>query len=84
MAGYIDDTTGRTKFVKYKGDELAYVDQAVTLETLHFKNCISRYASLGRLSSEINSHRDMDKRMCALRNGLLLICHSPRVACNLM
>ncbi|KAF9478398.1 DNA-directed RNA polymerase I polypeptide 2 [Pholiota conissans] len=27
MAAYIDDTTGRTKFVKYKGDELAYVDQ---------------------------------------------------------
>jgi DNA-directed RNA polymerase I subunit RPA2 len=27
IAGYIDDTTGRTKFVKYKGDEIAYVDQ---------------------------------------------------------
>ncbi|KAF8806271.1 beta and beta-prime subunits of DNA dependent RNA-polymerase [Phlegmacium glaucopus] len=27
IAGYIDDTTGRTKFVKYKGDEMAYVDQ---------------------------------------------------------
>ena len=27
IAGYIDDTTDRTKFVKYKGDEKAYVDQ---------------------------------------------------------
>ncbi|EMD40372.1 hypothetical protein CERSUDRAFT_148338 [Gelatoporia subvermispora B] len=26
IAAYIDDTTGRTKFVKYKGDEIAYVD----------------------------------------------------------
>jgi len=27
IAAYIDDITGRTKFVKYKGDEIAYVDQ---------------------------------------------------------
>lgn len=27
IAAYVDDTTGRTKFVKYKGDEIAYVDQ---------------------------------------------------------
>ncbi|KAJ3502234.1 hypothetical protein NLJ89_g8979 [Agrocybe chaxingu] len=27
IAAYMDDTTGRTKFVKYKGDEIAYVDQ---------------------------------------------------------
>jgi len=27
LAAYIDDTTGRTRFVKYKGDELAYVDE---------------------------------------------------------
>ncbi|KDQ64138.1 hypothetical protein JAAARDRAFT_166137 [Jaapia argillacea MUCL 33604] len=27
LAAYIDDTTGRTRFVKYKGDEVAYVDQ---------------------------------------------------------
>ncbi|EKM59942.1 uncharacterized protein PHACADRAFT_115318 [Phanerochaete carnosa HHB-10118-sp] len=26
IAAYIDDTTGRTRFVKYKGDETAYVD----------------------------------------------------------
>ncbi|THG95816.1 hypothetical protein EW026_g5901 [Hermanssonia centrifuga] len=26
IASYIDDTTGRTKFIKYKGDEVAYVD----------------------------------------------------------
>lgn len=27
IAAYVDDTTGRTCFVKYKGDETAYVDQ---------------------------------------------------------
>jgi DNA-directed RNA polymerase I subunit RPA2 len=27
MAAYVDDTTGRTKFVKYKGDEQAYIDE---------------------------------------------------------
>jgi DNA-directed RNA polymerase I subunit RPA2 len=27
MAAFVDDTTGRTCFVKYKGDESAYVDQ---------------------------------------------------------
>ncbi|KAJ7228170.1 hypothetical protein GGX14DRAFT_412159 [Mycena pura] len=27
IAAYIDDTTGRTRFVKYKGDEMALVDQ---------------------------------------------------------
>ncbi len=27
LAAYIDDTVGRTRFVKYKGDETAYVDQ---------------------------------------------------------
>lgn len=26
IAAYVDDVTGRTKFVKYKGDEIAYVD----------------------------------------------------------
>ncbi|KZV83863.1 beta and beta-prime subunits of DNA dependent RNA-polymerase, partial [Exidia glandulosa HHB12029] len=26
IAAYVDDTSGRTKFVKYKGDEVAYVD----------------------------------------------------------
>ena len=26
VAAYVDDTTGRTKFAKYKGDEIAYVD----------------------------------------------------------
>lgn len=26
IAAYVDDTTGRTRFVKYKGDEDAYVD----------------------------------------------------------
>jgi DNA-directed RNA polymerase I subunit RPA2 len=27
LAAYIEDRTGRTKFVKYKGDETAYIDQ---------------------------------------------------------
>jgi len=27
IAAYIDDTASRTKFVKYKGDEMAYVDE---------------------------------------------------------
>ena len=27
LAAYTDDTTGRTRFVKYKGDETAYVDE---------------------------------------------------------
>ncbi|KAI0920779.1 DNA-directed RNA polymerase I subunit rpa2, variant 2 [Taiwanofungus camphoratus] len=26
LVAYVDDTTGRTRFVKYKGDEIAYVD----------------------------------------------------------
>ncbi|KAF8638614.1 hypothetical protein AX17_002155 [Amanita inopinata Kibby_2008] len=27
LAGYVDDTVGRTRFIKYKGDEMAYVDE---------------------------------------------------------
>ena len=27
IAAYVDDTTGRTRFVKYKGDEIAYIDE---------------------------------------------------------
>ena len=27
IAGYIDDTIGRTRFVKYKGEEVAYVEE---------------------------------------------------------
>ncbi|KAJ2933849.1 hypothetical protein H1R20_g3251, partial [Candolleomyces eurysporus] len=33
IAAYIDDTTGRTKFIKYKGDEVGYVDQVRLLGT---------------------------------------------------
>ena len=33
IAGYINDTTGQTNFVKYKGDEIAYVDQVRLLGT---------------------------------------------------
>lgn len=33
IAAYVDDTTGRTCFAKYKGDEIAYVDQVRLLGT---------------------------------------------------
>jgi len=33
IAAYVDDTTGRTCFVKYKGDEIAYVDRVRLLGT---------------------------------------------------
>ena len=36
IAAYIDDTTGRTKFSKYKGDEVAYVDTVRLLGMLLF------------------------------------------------
>lgn len=42
LAAYIDDTTGRTRFVKYKGDEQAYVDGVRLLGnllTLNFVQC---------------------------------------------
>lgn len=34
LAAYIDDNTGRTRFVKYKGDEIAYVDEVRLLGKL--------------------------------------------------
>jgi len=34
LAAYVDDTTGRTCFVKYKGEEDAYVDQVRLLGRL--------------------------------------------------
>lgn len=34
MAAYFDETIGRTKFVKYKGDEQAYVDEVRMLGTV--------------------------------------------------
>ena len=34
LAAYIDDTTARTRFVKYKGDEVAYVDEVRLLGTV--------------------------------------------------
>ncbi|KAF9464822.1 DNA-directed RNA polymerase I polypeptide 2 [Collybia nuda] len=33
LAAYIDDTTGRTNFVKYKGEEVAYIDEVRLLGT---------------------------------------------------
>jgi DNA-directed RNA polymerase I subunit RPA2 len=41
IAAYIDDTTGRTKFVKYKGDELAYIDQVRLLGEQFTQNALS-------------------------------------------
>jgi len=36
LAAYINDTTGRTNFIKYKGDEMAFVDEVRLLgEFLH-------------------------------------------------
>jgi DNA-directed RNA polymerase I subunit RPA2 len=35
LAAYIDDTTGRTNFIKYKGDEMAFVDEVRLLGDLH-------------------------------------------------
>lgn len=34
IAAYIDDNSGRTKFVKYKGDEMAFVDQVRLIGTI--------------------------------------------------
>lgn len=34
LAAYVDETTGRTNFVKYKGDEMAYVDEVRLLGNL--------------------------------------------------
>lgn len=43
IAAYIDDTTGRTKFVKYKGDEIAYVDTVRLLGTfIHLRSLYTR------------------------------------------
>jgi DNA-directed RNA polymerase I subunit RPA2 len=33
IAAYIDDTIGRTRFIRYKGDEIAYVDEVRLLGT---------------------------------------------------
>lgn len=44
IAAYVDDTTGRTKFVKYKGDEIAYVDQVRLLGVFQHLS-LSQYQS---------------------------------------
>ena len=41
IAAYIDDTTGRTRFVKYKGDEVAYVDTVRLLGALPHHSIMS-------------------------------------------
>jgi DNA-directed RNA polymerase I subunit RPA2 len=43
LAGYVDDVTGRTRFVKYKGGETAYVDEVRLLGVYHFVSLM--YAS---------------------------------------
>jgi DNA-directed RNA polymerase I subunit RPA2 len=45
IAAYVDDTTGRTCFVKYKGDETAYVDQVRLLGTPCYHSALFRWAS---------------------------------------
>ena len=42
IAAYIDDTTGRTRFVKYKGDEVAYVDTVRLLGQFLLLHVITR------------------------------------------
>jgi len=36
IVAYVDDTTGMTRFVKYKGDEVAYIDTVRLLGWPHF------------------------------------------------
>jgi DNA-directed RNA polymerase I subunit RPA2 len=40
LAAYIDDTTGRTCFVKYKGDETVYVDQVRLLGASYYHSSV--------------------------------------------
>ncbi|OCF60309.1 DNA-directed RNA polymerase I subunit RPA2 [Kwoniella mangroviensis CBS 10435] len=56
LAGYIDDTTGKTKFHKYKGDEVAFVDEVrllgsdsgdSELQKIHIKLRIPRSPVIG-------------------------------------
>ncbi|KAF4575277.1 hypothetical protein EYR40_004988 [Pleurotus pulmonarius] len=56
IAAYIDDTTGRTRFVKYKGDEMAFVDEVrllgsdagdSELQKLHISLRIARAPVIG-------------------------------------
>ena len=49
LAAYVDDTTNRTRFVKYKGDEDAYVDQVRLLgETFFCSSLFHRLITLCR------------------------------------
>lgn len=41
IAAYVDDTTGRTKFAKYKGDEVAYVDTVRLIGMSRMLSCIA-------------------------------------------
>lgn len=56
LCGYIDDVTGKTKFHKYKGDEVAYIDQVrllgsdagdAELSKVHIKLRIPRSPVIG-------------------------------------
>jgi DNA-directed RNA polymerase I subunit RPA2 len=53
IAAYVDDTTGRTCFVKYKGDETVYVDQVRLL------GACCRHSSF--LYWDILRHNDRDR-----------------------
>jgi len=43
IAAYIDDTTARTRFVKYKGDEQAIVDEVRILGMIYFQVLLGSY-----------------------------------------
>ncbi|WVF65732.1 hypothetical protein IAT40_000464 [Kwoniella sp. CBS 6097] len=56
IAGYVDDTTGKTKFHKYKGDEVAFIDEVrllgsdagdAELQKIHIKLRIPRSPVIG-------------------------------------
>ena len=61
VAAYVDDTTGRTCFVKYKGDETAYVDQVRLLGA-----CYRHFLFLYWTSYDVNT-RDRCRRFGAAK-----------------
>ncbi|EEB93977.1 hypothetical protein MPER_07295, partial [Moniliophthora perniciosa FA553] len=76
IAAYIDDVTDRTKFVKYKGDEVAYVDEVRLLgdesgegelQKVHITLRITRAPVIGDKFSSRH-----DRRVFVRRSGLPL------------
>lgn len=57
IAAYIDDTTGKTRFAKYKGDEVAYVE-TVRLLGRHLSFCTHRHCTPSDIIHHHVSHRE--------------------------